>query len=234
MTVSKEILKAATEEYRSEQHKPHPTEDKFEAEIKRLAKLSKLEYAKARKDTAKNLGITAGALDDIVKEAQGDAESGTAELVKTVEPWEEPIVLGDVLDDVRRVFDRHIVCDATVKTAATLWVAYSWCIEHVPFAPLAIITAPEKACGKTQLLEVMGRLSRKPLMASGISPAAVFRVVDAEKPTLLIDEADTFVKSNEELRGIINCGHSRTSPYIIRTVGENFEPKAFNVFGAKL
>ena len=234
MTVSQEMLKAITEEDRNEQHKPPSTEDNFDVEIKRLVKLRKLDYAKDRKDSAKNLGITTRELDEIVKEARGKDESGTVELVKTVEPWDKPIALNELLDEIRKVFHRHIVCDSEVKTAATLWVAYSWCIEHVPFAPLAIITAPEKACGKTQLLEVMGRLSRKPLMASGISPAAVFRVVDAEKPTLLIDEADTFVKSNEELRGIINCGYSRISPNIIRTVGDNHEPKAFNVFGAKV
>jgi hypothetical protein len=28
-------------------------------------------------------------------------------------------------------------------------------------------------------------------------------------PTLLIDEADTFLKDNDELRGVLNTGHRR-------------------------
>ena len=55
------------------------------------------------------------------------------------------------------------------------------------------------------------------------------------QPTLLIDEADSFLKrddgrDNEELRGILNAGHSRNG-VVIRTVGEDFEPRAFKVFG---
>ena len=234
MTISSDIIAQATSEYHKERYQVQKNDDLTNARLKRLTQLNKLDYVKERKTIAKELGIGTGDLDRIVKEMRGEIEDGSVELVKTVEPWDESVDLAELLNEISSVLDKHIVCNAEVKTAATLWIAYSWCIEHVPFAPLAIITAPEMRCGKTQLLEVMGRLSRKPLMASGISPAAVFRVVDAQRPTLFIDEVDTFLKTNEELRGIINCGHSRTSPNIIRTVGDNHEPKAFNVFGAKV
>lgn len=232
--MDQDIITQATSEYHKERGQSQKNEDIIDTQLKSLAKLSMLDYVKQRKAKAKELGVRASDLDRIVKDMQGETEDGSGELVKIVEPWDGPVNLADLLDEINAVIERHIVCNAEVKTAATLWIAYSWCIEHVPFAPLAIITAPEMQCGKTQLLEVMGRLSRKPLMASGITPAAVFRVVDAQRPTLLIDEVDTFLKTNEELRGIVNCGHSRTSPNIIRTVGDNHEPKAFNVFGAKV
>jgi putative DNA primase/helicase len=61
----------------------------------------------------------------------------------------------------------------------------------------------------------------------------VYRAIDAWQPTLLIDEADAFLKDNEELRGIINSGHTRDSAYVIRTVGDNFTPTKFNTWGAK-
>ena len=128
---------------------------------------------------------------------------------------------------------RFIVCDKNTATAATLWCAFTWIIEHAEVAPLAIITAPEKGCGKTQLLDVIGRLSRRPLFASNITPAATFRVIEAKTPTLLIDEADAFFRENEELRGVINSGHTRTSAYVIRTVGDDFEVKQFSTWGAK-
>jgi putative DNA primase/helicase len=83
------------------------------------------------------------------------------------------------------------------------------------------------------LLFLLGRLSYRPLTASNISPAALFRSIDAWKPTLLVDEADAFMRDNEELRGLLNCGHTRDSAYIIRTVGETFTPTRFNVWGAK-
>lgn len=69
--------------------------------------------------------------------------------------------------------------------------------------------------------------------ASNITPAALFRCIDAWQPTLLIDEADSFMRENEELRGIINCGHTRDSAKIIRVVGDDFIPTTFDVWGAK-
>ena len=49
----------------------------------------------------------------------------------------------------------------------------------------------------------------------------------------MIDEVDTFIKDNEDLRGILNAGYSRDNPYIIRCAGDDNEPKEFFVYGAK-
>jgi putative DNA primase/helicase len=41
------------------------------------------------------------------------------------------------------------------------------------------------------------------------------------------------LKDNEELRGIINSGHTRDSAYVIRTVGDTFTPTQFSTWGPK-
>jgi putative DNA primase/helicase len=109
----------------------------------------------------------------------------------------------------------------------------TWFIDVVQVAPLAIITSPEKRCGKSQLLFLLGRLSARAITTSSISPAALYRTIDAWCPTLLIDEADAFMRDNEELRGLLNSGHTRESAYVIRTVGDDFTPTKFNTWGAK-
>jgi hypothetical protein len=43
--------------------------------------------------------------------------------------------------------------------------------------------------------------------------AAIFRVVEMTKSTLLMDEADTYFHDNDELRGILNAGH-RNGGYV--------------------
>ena len=48
-------------------------------------------------------------------------------------------------------------------------------------------------------------------------------------PTLLIDEADTFLKENDELRGILNTGHRRGGQ-VTRTVGDDHEPRQFSTW----
>jgi putative DNA primase/helicase len=152
---------------------------------------------------------------------------------EVVEPWPDPIDPGQLLSDIVAVVRRFIVCEKETAHAAALWVAMTWFIDVVQVAPLAVITAPEKRCGKSLLLFLLGRLAARAITASSISPAALFRTIDAWCPTILIDEADAFIKDNEELRGLLNSGHTRDSAYVIRTQGENFTPTKFNTWGAK-
>lgn len=197
--------------------------------IVELANLSPVEYDKVRKDACKELGIRPVTLDKAVKRTRDEPTDG----LDDVEPWGEPVVLAELLDEISFTVQRFIVCNAETAHAAALWIVMTWVLDSVFVSPLAVITAPEKRCGKSQLLFVLGKLVKRPLAASNISAAALFRAIDAWKPTLLVDEADAFMRDNEDLRGILNCGHTRDSAYVIRTVGDTHEPKRFNVWGAK-
>jgi putative DNA primase/helicase len=74
----------------------------------------------------------------------------------------------------------------------------------------------EICCGKTTLVDVLSRLVRSALTTVNATAAAIFRLVHAYQPTLLIDEADTFLTKNSDLRGILNSGYRRNSAYVIR------------------
>ena len=202
------------------------------ATIQHLASLSPVEYEQARKEAAAGLNMRATVLDRLVNDIhKGSADSDLP--FEETSLWPEPIDPALLLSEIAATIQRFIVCSKDVSNAVALWSAMTWFMDSVQVAPLAVITAPEKRCGKTQLLSLLGRLSARSISASSISPAALYRAIDAWKPTLLIDEADAFMKDNEELRGIINSGHTRDSAYVIRTVGENFTPTKFNTWGAK-
>jgi hypothetical protein len=201
--------------------------------ITRLATLSPLEYDRARKEAANALQIRPATLDSMIKESRMEGRQERTQPFAEVVPWHEAIQPAELLHDINRTICRFIVCQPETAHAATLWIAMTWFIDAVHIAPLAVITAPEKRCGKSQLLFLLGRLVNRPLPASNITPAALFRSIDAWQPTLLIDEADAFMRENEELRGLLNCGHTRESAYTIRVVGEEHTPKAFFVWGAK-
>jgi putative DNA primase/helicase len=207
-------------------------EKQIHATIQRLSALSPLEYDQVRREEAKSLGVRSAVLDAAVRNArkQGDSDGLPFQVV---EPWPKPIDPPQLLSDITTVVRRFIVCEKETAHAVALWVAMTWFIDVVQVAPLAIITAPEKRCGKSLLLSLLGRLSARAITASSISPAALFRTIDAWCPTLFIDEADAFIKDNEELRGLLNSGHTRDSAYVIRTQGENFTPTKFNTWGAK-
>jgi putative DNA primase/helicase len=91
-------------------------------------------------------------------------------------------------------------------------------------SPRLCARSPMKGCGKTTLEDVLGRIVLRPLPTANVSPPAIFRVVEAHRPTLLIDEADTFVSQKDELRGVLNSGH-RKGRSVLRTVGDDHEPR---------
>ena len=50
---------------------------------------------------------------------------------------------------------------------------------------------------------------------------------------LIVDEADTFLRELDQLRGVLNSGHNRMTAFVIRTVGEDYEPKQFRTWAPK-
>jgi putative DNA primase/helicase len=198
-----------------------------------MASLSPLAYDRARKDAAAALGVSTTTLDKAValEKREGKTDSGIG--FEDCEPYPHPINPAELLSELSDTVKRFIVCQDETADAAALWAAFTWFIDVVQVAPIAVITAPEKRCGKSMLLFLLGKLSRRPLTASNISPAGLFRTIDAWKPTLLIDEADAFMRENEELRGLLNSGHTRDSAYTVRIVGEAMTPTRFSTWGAK-
>src|SRR6202012_5993868 len=78
------------------------------------------------------------------------------------------------------------------------------------------IESPEKRCGKTTLVSVLAALAHRPLIASNITVGALFNAIDSCRPTLFIDEADTFLSGNGAMRGILNSGNTWRTAYILR------------------
>lgn len=202
--------------------------------VRRLALLKPLEYDRVRKEQATALKVRPATLDAMVKEVRSKKSEAKRLPFTEVEPHPDPIDPAKLLDEILDAIRQFIVLDSEQAHAAALWIALTWFIDDVEIAPLAIINAPEKSCGKTQLLTVFGRMSYRPLPASSASASALFRSVELWKPTILIDEADTFFRDNTELHGMVNAGYLRDG-YVLRSepVGDSYEPRMFSVFSAK-
>ena len=206
----------------------------LKTKIAELAALHPLEYDLERKATAKQFNVQIKTLDTEVKAAKKDLEKPQSSFLEAVIPYADPIVPSDLFEEIRQVIHQHIILDLPQGYSLTLWATMTWMMDCFQVAPLAIINAPEKACGKTQLLEIMGRICCRSIPLSNMTTASMFRVTEQYQPTLLIDEVDLFIKENKEILGLINAGHTRSSSFVIRIVGDNHEPKFFNVFGPKL
>lgn len=211
-------------------------EDVFDAEafLDELAQLSTIAYDQCRKDKAKVLGIRVAALDvEVAKRrpqtAQPDAQ-GTQVLFEDSQPWLFPVEGADLLDELATVYADYVILPIGGAEALALWTVHTYTIEAGNITPRLGVTSPTMRCGKTRVLEVLSLTCPRMLLSSNASPAAIYRVIEIWRPTLLMDEADTVLPGNEELRGILNSGHTRRTAYVLRTVGDDHEPRRFSTW----
>jgi putative DNA primase/helicase len=122
-----------------------------------------------------------------------------------------------------------VVLSEQQALAVALWILHSHAFEFAEHSPRLHVPSPAPRCGKTTLLNTVAAIVPKPIHTENITTSALFRIIEMVQPTLLIDEADIFLKDNEDMRGLLNAGHGRGGQ-VIRTVGEDFEPRAFKVW----
>lgn len=175
----------------------------------------------------------AGLVDAAYSAGAARAQVSCATLVDP-EPWQAPVELQSLLTELVGKLNRFVALKSAQLVAIALWIIHTHCLDAAEFTPRLAIVSPTKRCGKTTLVKVLQNLVRRPLSAANISGAALFRVVEQEHPTLLIDEADTFLDGKEELRGVLNTGHDREGGKIIRckSAEHDHEVTTFNAWGA--
>lgn len=211
------------------------------AEVKRLAGMDPVAYESARKDAAARLGWRASVLDAEVQKVRprgaGDQQADDADTsrIETLALWPDPVDGASLAEEIRDRLRAHVVFGASGDAdAATLWIFGSYLMDTWRLWPRLMVTSPTKACGKSTLLEVLDAMVQRGFIASNASPAAVFRAIEAWQPTLLLDEADTWMSQNEELAGVLNSGHTRRTARVIRVTevkGEHL-PVAFSTWCA--
>lgn len=206
--------------------------------LRELAELDRPDYERRRAAAAKELGIRVAVLDrevdavrrEIARQAPG-GQSGSP--VEVLAPWGEPVDGNLLADEIRASLKDHVIFgNPRDADAVTLWIMGAFLMPRWHLWPKLLIRSPEKRCGKSTLLEVLEAHLPRALLCSNISVAALFRTIEAWSPSLLIDEADTFLRQNDEAAGIVNSGHTRRTARVIRTVeiDGQFMPQAFSTW----
>ena len=200
--------------------------------IRRLALLPPLELDRVYKDEAESLGVKPATLLAEVKRAKKTSSKDGQSFLASPDPWPEAVDGVALLDRIMQAARDHIKLPDGGGEILALWSLFAHCHDAFEISPPLAITSPTPECGKTTALTFLGAVVPRPLAASNVTSATVFRAV-VWAPTFIIDEADTFLAENEELRGILNSGHNRRNAFIFRTVGDDHEPKQFSTWAPK-
>src|SRR5262249_32192070 len=119
-----------------------------DAEIKRLAGLGALQYARERKAAAKAIGIGVGALDSAVKaeRAQNIATTGQGRPVELhhVEPWSHPVNGSLLLTELSATLRKYVVMFDEQADAVSLWIVHAHAHDACDVSPKLVVRSVQK------------------------------------------------------------------------------------------
>lgn len=152
----------------------------------------------------------------------------------------EPEEYGSVeqlVQEIQAFVHRYVDVTPIFEKIASYYVLFTWVYDAFNELPYLRLRG-DFGSGKTRFLVTVGSLCYKPIFASGASTISpLFRILDAFRGTLIIDEGD-FRMSDEraEVVKILNNGNARGFPVLRSEVLNNREinPRAYLVFGPKL
>jgi len=202
-----------------------------EAELAAVA-MSDAQRSQFCKLLAGPLGVKVSALEE---QSFDNAELSKARgrIEEVIEPWPEAVDGAKLLQTIFGTLQRFVVITDPEFITTSLWIVFVYVYELFPKLPILRLKSPTKQCGKSTLIDAIELLVVKPLVTVSVSPSALYRTIEKFHPTILIDEADSYGKDNDDLRNIVNGGFERNRP-AIRTNKESLEPEFFDTFGPKL
>jgi hypothetical protein len=142
-----------------------------------------------------------------------------------------------LLEVVAAFIRRFVVVSEIQLSALALYVLHTHAFEAAQCSPYLHIGSPEKRCGKTLLMKVLGLVVRSPWQVISPSEAVVYRYIEKHTPTLLLDEVDTIfstMREHEPLRAVLNAGNE-AGTIVPRCGGKNRnELQEFHVYCPKV
>jgi hypothetical protein len=208
------------------ERKEQERKDKERAkEFAKIAALPRAERDKGLAEAAKRLGEDVEELRTEFTELTAGEEPIRGRETWVVESWLEPVEIAALLTDIRNKIRKHVaIRRPEQRTGITLWTAYNW-IHHHPANPNSMFLIPlsqDPNSGKTRLMKTLRYLVARPFTTAEPTGPSIYRTIDAEQPTFMIDEADCLLNRKSDVRAIINS--SWTRGYYIRREGHSFDP----------
>jgi hypothetical protein len=144
-----------------------------------------------------------------------------------------------ILEDVERAYRAYVAWASDHQAVAvTLWAAHTHAAEASDTTPYLAIESAEPESGKTRTLEVAEHLAARAWLLVEPSEAAMFRKIERDHPTILLDESDALwgakADGREGLRALLNAGYRRgaTVPRVVGD-GAGMTVQDFPVYGPK-
>jgi putative DNA primase/helicase len=217
--------------------------EKFRAIIEEIESLPENQFEIRSREIARRNGVSVALLRKWwrqLRQETCESKPGGGKRLELPDddPWPLKVNSSDLLSTIMAKLTEHVVLDPAGALSVALYTMLTYVVDDLQLCPILLLRSATKRSGKTTLLGLLLRLTYRALGVASISAAALYRVVDSLKPTLLLDEVDATLAQKtdtaEALRGLLNAGNDRTSSRVLRCVGEEKEVVSFEAFGAKV
>jgi hypothetical protein len=155
----------------------------------------------------------------------------------TVDIWSEPVDGDALVKKIQARIARHVVMSETGRIGVAFWVLHSWLHDSIAiYSPILAPYSSEPDSGKSTLLYLLSWMCPR-RHVEVTSRVSLYQTIDAEHPTLFIEEADRLFE-DDALQEIINSSWTRGSK-VYRVIRGNrvafdiFCPKAIALLGRK-
>jgi len=128
-----------------------------------------------------------------------------------------PEMLREIAGDPLRMMDKlvafyseHLFAPSWVHDLMAVWAAHTHAIEAFTTTAYLSFTSEEPDSGKSRALELLQMTCRDALTTMNVSDAALFRAIEAFRPTLLLDEMDGMLGDKQDKKmfvSMLNAGY---------------------------
>ncbi len=144
-----------------------------------------------------------------------------------------------LLADIQEHINRYVDVSPNFLKFSSYYVLLTYLYDKMNTLPY-LRALGDTGCGKSRLIDTVGRLCYKSTVVSGsVTPASIYRMIRRWGGTVVLDEAD--MKNSDEYNEVItilNCGFERGRP-VIRATKDNPDKLQFlptycpKVFGTR-
>ena len=163
----------------------------------------------------------------------------SAEDIAEVDGEPAPMTLAATLDALHDHLRRFVYFDDEHQpVAVVLYCAATYVVAAAETFPILALMSAVRRCGKDRLQDAIEPVVARPWRVIRPSESVLFRKIDRDKPTLMLNEVDTIWSEKNEhegLRAVLNAGN-RKGTTVARTVakGKTFDLVDFEIYGAKI
>jgi hypothetical protein len=111
----------------------------------------------------------------------------------------------DLASKIEKLAGKYVWITPEQRLLTSLWTLHTYVYDRYTFTPRLALLSPVYGCGKTTFMILIEQLAYNPIRLILPTPATLFRIMDAEPSTILVDEGDNLNFAHDKtLRGVLN------------------------------